>query len=133
MRFCVNNLKNITNRVLVQVSPSKVYDKQAVLDQCYSYDRAFAEAGVSRDRFAIKIPSTGPGLSAAKILNAEGIRTLGTSLFSLPQAIAASQAGCLYVSPYFNGASKKVNCIVVVPAMNKTYTWQRSLHTRMIA
>lgn len=39
---------------------------------------------------------------AAKILNAEGIRTLGTTLFGLPQAIAAAQAGCLYISPYFN-------------------------------
>jgi transaldolase len=27
---------------------------------------------------------------------------LGTALFGLPQVIAASQAGCLYISPYFN-------------------------------
>jgi transaldolase len=39
---------------------------------------------------------------AAKQLGEEGIRTLGTSLFSLHQAIAASQAGCLSISPYFN-------------------------------
>ncbi|KAJ5727513.1 hypothetical protein N7493_005333 [Penicillium malachiteum] len=38
---------------------------------------------------------------AAAKLNKEGIRILGTSLFSLPQAVAASQAGCLYISPYF--------------------------------
>ena len=42
-------------------------------------------------------------MNAAKILNAEGIRTLGTSLFGLPQAIASSQSDCLYISPYFNG------------------------------
>jgi transaldolase len=40
---------------------------------------------------------------ASKTLNGEGIRTLGTMVFSLPQAIAASQAGCLYISPYYNG------------------------------
>ena len=57
----------------------------------------------ARDRFCIKVPCTGPAMNAAKILNAEGIRTLGTSLFGLPQAIASSQSDCLYISPYFNG------------------------------
>lgn len=47
--------------------------------------------------------ATGPGLSAAKILNGEGISTLGTGVFSVAQAIACSQAGCLFVSPYYNG------------------------------
>lgn len=80
-----------------------MFNKQEVLNQCYAYDKAFQDVGVTRDQYAIKIASTGPGLAAAKILNAEGIRTLGTSLFSVPQAIAASQAGCLFISPYFNG------------------------------
>ncbi|PYI04702.1 aldolase [Aspergillus sclerotiicarbonarius CBS 121057] len=102
VQFCANNLENVTNRVLVQVSPSRVYDKDKVLEQCYAYDRAFRDAGVSRDRYAIKISATGPAMVAAAQLNREGIRTLGTSIFSLPQAIAASQAGCLYISPYFN-------------------------------
>lgn len=102
VQFCANNLKNITGRVLVQVSPSRVYDTEKVLEQCYAYDRAFAEAGVPRDRYAIKLSTTGPAMVAAEKLNKEGIRTLGTSLFSLPQAIAASQAGCLFISPYFN-------------------------------
>ncbi|KAL4791482.1 aldolase [Aspergillus venezuelensis] len=102
VQFCANNLKNITGRVLVQVSPRHVYDTSAVLAQCYAYDRAFKDAGVSRDRYAIKISVTGPSMVAAKQLNKEGIRILGTSVFSLAQAIAASQAGCLFISPYFN-------------------------------
>jgi transaldolase len=44
----------------------------------------------------------GPALAACPQLKAEGICTLGTALFSLPQAIAASQGECLYISPYFN-------------------------------
>jgi transaldolase len=40
---------------------------------------------------------------ACPILLEEGIRTLGTAVFSVQQAIAASQAGCLYISPYYNG------------------------------
>jgi transaldolase len=42
-------------------------------------------------------------LSTCPILLEEGIRTLGTALFSVHQAIAASQGGCLYISPYYNG------------------------------
>jgi transaldolase len=103
VQFCANNINNITGRVLVQVAPRNVYSKDLVLKQCYAFDRAFREAGIGRDKFAIKMAVTGPAMSAASQLNQEGIRTLGTSLFGLPQAIAASQAGCLFISPYFNG------------------------------
>lgn len=99
---CANNIKNITGRVLIQVSPRRVHDSNLVLEQAYSFDRAFKDLGIPRDRYAIKISVTGPAMVAAKKLNAEGIRTLGTSMFSLPQAIAATQADCLYISPYFN-------------------------------
>ena len=102
VQFCANNIDNITNRVLVQISPARVYSKEKVLEQAYAFDRAFKDAGISRDKYAIKISTTGPAMAAAAELNKEGIRTLGTSLFSLPQAVAASQAGCLYISPYFN-------------------------------
>lgn len=102
VQFCANNIQNITNHVLIQISPSRVHTKEKVLEQAHAFDRAFRDAGISRDRYAMKISTTGPGMAAAAQLNKKGIRTLGTSLFSLPQAIAASQAGCLYISPYFN-------------------------------
>ncbi|KAL4887875.1 aldolase [Aspergillus ambiguus] len=95
VKFCSSNLENISGRVLVQVSPRHVYDSEAVLSQFYAYDGAFKEA-------AIKISVTGPSMAAAKKLNSEGIRILGTSVFSLAQAIAASQVDCLFISPYFN-------------------------------
>lgn len=62
------------------------------------------------DRFCIKVPTTTAGAQAAVILLKDNIRTLGTSLFSLPQAIAASQAGMLSISPYYNGeqSSKRI-------------------------
>ncbi|KAF9774417.1 hypothetical protein IL306_007588 [Fusarium sp. DS 682] len=44
--------------------------------------------------------ATGPGLNAAKVLQDEGISTLGTGVFSVAQAVACSQARCLYVSPF---------------------------------
>ncbi|KAI0873756.1 hypothetical protein GGS24DRAFT_490483 [Hypoxylon argillaceum] len=76
--------------------------KKTTVDHARLYDEEFARAGIGRDRYCIKIPATGPALDAAKILSQEGIVTLETALFGLLQAIACSQAGCLYISPYYN-------------------------------
>lgn len=100
--MCKHNIDNIKGRVLLQVYPNEAYDTQAVLDSARAYAREFERIGIPQDRYCIKIPSTGPALNACPILKKEGIRTLGTALFGLPQAIAASQAECLYISPYFN-------------------------------
>ncbi|OAL24959.1 hypothetical protein AYO20_10562 [Fonsecaea nubica] len=79
-----------------------VNDRTAIIKQCHEYAEAFEKSGVSRDRFAIKVPFSGAAASAALELNAEGIRTLATAVFSLEQAIAASQSNCLFISPYYN-------------------------------
>ena len=50
--------------------------------------------------FAIKIPSTEQGVIAARQLEAEGIRTNLTLVFSPSQAIWAGKAGSLFVSPF---------------------------------
>ena len=101
--MCKKNINSIKGRVLLQTLPSNAFKFQETLDHAHLYDREFARAGISRDRYCIKIPSTGQALNAAKILSSEGIPTLGTTLFGLPQAIACSQAGMLYISPYYNG------------------------------
>ncbi|KAJ4356391.1 uncharacterized protein N0V89_004424 [Didymosphaeria variabile] len=100
--MCKANIDNIKGRVALQIDPHKAYNTQAVLDHARAYAREFDRAGISRTQYFIKIPATGPALNAAPILEAEGIRTLGTAVFSLAQAIACSQAGMLYISPYLN-------------------------------
>lgn len=100
--MCKNNLANIKGRVLLQVYPNEAYSTDSVLSSARAYAREFARAGIPQSRYCIKIPSVGPALAAVPTLKAEGIATLGTALFGLPQALAASQAGCLYISPYFN-------------------------------
>ncbi|CAM1503319.1 Fc.00g080950.m01.CDS01 [Cosmosporella sp. VM-42] len=100
--MCKKNINSIKGRVLLQTLPSNAFKFQETLDHAHLYDKEFARAGISRDRYCIKIPSTGQALNAAKILSSEGIPTLGTALFGLPQAIACSQAGMLYISPYYN-------------------------------
>jgi len=100
--MCKNNISNIKGRTLLQVYPNEAYDTQAVLDSARAYAKEFERADIPQDRYCIKIPSTGPALNACQQLKKEGVSTLGTALFSLPQAIACSQAECLYISPYFN-------------------------------
>ncbi|KAF5536528.1 transaldolase B [Fusarium napiforme] len=100
--LCAKNIKNIQGRVLLQTSAFHAYDTRKVVAQARSYASEFETLGISKDRICIKIPCTGPALNASPILLREGIRTLGTSLFSVSQAIAASQAETLSISPYYN-------------------------------
>lgn len=103
MRLCALNLPNISGRALLQASPAHAYNTEAIVQHALAYQKEFAAVGISNDRFCIKILATGPGMLAARILESQhGIRTLGTGLFSVPQALAAAQAGCLYISPYYN-------------------------------
>ena len=48
----------------------------------------------------VKIPMTTEGLKAVKVLNAEGIKTNVTLVFTSNQALLAARAGATYVSPY---------------------------------
>lgn len=48
----------------------------------------------------VKIPMTIEGLKAVKVLNAEGIKTNVTLIFSANQALLAARAGATYVSPF---------------------------------
>ena len=101
--MCKKNIHLIQDRVLLQTLPSNAYSTEKTVHHALQYDKEFARAGICRDRYCIKIPATGPALNAAKLLSEQGIATLGTALFGLPQAIACSQADCKYVSAYFNG------------------------------
>ncbi|HAA3657990.1 TPA_asm: fructose-6-phosphate aldolase [Listeria monocytogenes] len=48
----------------------------------------------------VKIPMTGEGLAAVKVLTEEGIKTNVTLVFSATQALLAARAGATYVSPF---------------------------------
>jgi transaldolase len=101
--MCKENIDAISGRVLVQTSPSQAYNTQATIEHAKLYDDEFQNRGINRKRFCIKIPATGPGVLAMQYLTQLGIPVLGTAIFSVEQAIACSQAGCIYVSPYYNG------------------------------
>ncbi|GAB7336454.1 hypothetical protein MBLNU13_g09746t1 [Cladosporium sp. NU13] len=109
VRICKRNLDSIKGRVLVQTSPRYISDQDATLRQCRRFAKFFEEEGIPQNRFAIKLPFTGPNACAASRLQTEGIQTLATSVFTLEQAIAASQARCGFVSPYFNEIAAYTN------------------------
>ncbi|MBU3179813.1 fructose-6-phosphate aldolase [Clostridium psychrophilum] len=48
----------------------------------------------------VKIPMTGEGLKAVKVLSKEGIKTNVTLIFSAGQALLAARAGASFVSPF---------------------------------
>ncbi|KAJ6573382.1 hypothetical protein DFH09DRAFT_915935 [Mycena vulgaris] len=113
--LCAANIGNLQGRVLLQTSPFHAYDTQKVVDHARRYAVELEKVGISKyiplfinysflTRSNLLYPRDGPrpAMNAGPILFKEGIRTLGTSLFSLAQAIASSQADCLYISPYYN-------------------------------
>ncbi|KAI9063067.1 aldolase [Trametes sanguinea] len=93
---------HITGRVHAQTSPSTAYDTEATIQHAKKIVALFEANGIPKSRVCIKIPATPESIVACNYLERLGIRTLATCLFSVPQAMAAHQAGCLYVAPYFN-------------------------------
>ena len=96
-------LPYLTGNVHAQTSPRVGYSFEGTITGARRIVSTFEELGVPRTRVCIKIPVTAEGALACQALKAEGIQTLGTCVFSVEQALAAGQAGCLYVAPYFNG------------------------------
>lgn len=50
----------------------------------------------------VKIPGTPEGFIAIRKLREEGIKTLATAIYSVNQALMASNCGAAYVAPYVN-------------------------------
>ncbi|ECB9663368.1 fructose-6-phosphate aldolase [Listeria monocytogenes] len=66
-------------------------------------DEMIAEGRViakTHPNMVVKIPMTGEGLAAVKVLTEEGIKTNVTLVFSATQALLAARAGATYVSPF---------------------------------
>ena len=71
-------------------------DAEGVLAEAH---RILAETG---ERTLVKIPSTPEGFRAMKLLKAEGIRFIGTAVYTAMQGFLAAKCGAEYVAPYVN-------------------------------
>lgn len=58
------------------------------------------EIAAIHPNMVVKIPMTGEGLKAVKVLSKEGIKTNVTLIFNATQALFAAKAGATYVSPF---------------------------------
>lgn len=63
--------------------------------------KLYKSVGIEKERILIKIASTWEGIKAAHTLQSKhGINCNLTLMFSLPQAIAAAEAGAFLISPF---------------------------------
>jgi transaldolase len=100
----VGILPYLTGYIHTQTNPFNAFSTAATIADARRIVAIYASLSpsVPRERVCIKIPSTWEGLMACKTLEAEGIRTLATTLFTLEQAKMAAAVGCTYVAPYVN-------------------------------
>jgi len=101
--------------VSTEVDARLSFDKQASINKALHIIELYESVGISKDRILIKVASTWEGIQAARELQSQhGINCNLTLMFSLPQAIAAAEAGAFLISPFvgrildwFKAAHKK--------------------------
>ncbi|KAL5040938.1 hypothetical protein BDW71DRAFT_213593 [Aspergillus fruticulosus] len=86
----------------VMVNPNYAYSKAKVVEAAKRLYRLLTIINPSfpTSRLVIKVPATWEGLQACRDLCASNVKTLGTTLFSMEQAILAGEAGCVSISPF---------------------------------
>ena len=92
--------KIVPGRVSTEVDADLSFDVEATVARARAIIAEYERRKVSRERILIKIAATWEGIRAAELLQREGIDCNLTLLFSLPQAIAAAQAGAYLISPF---------------------------------
>jgi len=100
IQFGTEILKIVPGRVSTETDASLSFDTQALIEKAHRFIALYKEQGIGRERILIKIASTWEGIRAAEVLQKEGINCNMTLLFSMPQAVAAAEAGAKLISPF---------------------------------
>ncbi len=98
--FGLKILAIIPGRVSTETDARLSFDTAGTIAKGRHLIDLYEAAGIARERVLIKVASTWEGIRAAEVLEKEGIRCNMTLLFSLPQAIAAADAGAQLISPF---------------------------------
>ena len=93
-------LKLIPGRVSTEVDARLSFDKAATIAKARELMALYNDAGIENERILIKMASTWEGIQAAATLEAEGIHTNLTLLFSFAQAVACADARVQLISPF---------------------------------
>jgi fructose-6-phosphate aldolase 2 len=82
-------------------------------------------------KVVVKIPVTEEGVKAIKLLSAENIPTLATTIYTSFQALIAAMAGAKYVAPYVNRidnlTGSGVRVVAEIAELYKTYNLQTEI------
>ncbi len=100
VNFGVEILKVVPGRVSTEVDARLSFDVEGSLQKATTLIDLYESAGINRHRVLIKLASTWEGVEAARLLEQEGIHCNMTLMFSLPQAVAAAEAGATLISPF---------------------------------
>ncbi|MDR0595786.1 MAG: transaldolase [Puniceicoccales bacterium] len=98
--FGMEILKIIGGRVSSEIDARLSFDREAMVDSARNIVSIYEHNGVDRERILVKIAATWEGVSAAKILEQEGIHCNLTLIFSLEQALICGQANVTLISPF---------------------------------
>ncbi len=98
--FGLKILAIIPGRVSTETDARLSFDTEGTIAKGRHLIALYEAAGIARERVLIKVASTWEGIRAAEVLEKEGIRCNMTLLFSMPQAIAAADAGAQLISPF---------------------------------
>ena len=93
-------LKLIPGRVSTEVDARLSFDQAATEAKARQLIALYNAAGIANDRILIKMAATWEGIQAATTLEAEGIHTNLTLLFSFAQAVACADAKVQLISPF---------------------------------
>jgi len=100
VRFGCEILALIPGRVSTEVDARLSFDTAATVARAERIMALYRAEGVAPERVLIKIAATWEGIEAARVLQARGVRTNLTLLFSFCQAVACGQARVQLISPF---------------------------------
>jgi len=101
VRFGTEILSIIPGRVSTEVDARLSFNTQASVARAERIVTLYKAEGIdTAKRLLIKVASTWEGIEAARILEAKGIHTNLTLLFSFAQAVACGDAGVKLISPF---------------------------------
>ncbi|GBG83607.1 hypothetical protein CBR_g37411 [Chara braunii] len=96
--------KEVSGRVSTDVDARLADDSRAIIDKVRSMLKLYGEMQIPLDRLLFRLPATWQGIEAARQLEADGIQTHVTLVYSFVQAAACADAGVSVIQLYVGRA-----------------------------
>ena len=93
-------MEQVPGYVSTEVDARLSFDTMATVEKANHLLALYRDQGIDTSRVLIKIAATWEGIQAARILEAQGIKTNVTLVFSFAQARASAEASAFLISPF---------------------------------